>query len=72
MDEELLSLKQVAEMAGVSYVTAQRWAKRGKLAYIKLAPKSWRVKKSDFEAFLEKRRQPATDPDLVKEVLDTL
>ena len=53
--EELLTIVQVAEVMKVSKMTIYRYIKAGKLQAIK-AGRDYRVRKIDFEKFLEKSK----------------
>ena len=53
--EEYISLKEIAIALKVHIVTVRRWVIKGTLpAY--LLDKAYRVKKSDFENFMNNRR----------------
>lgn len=49
--EKTYNAKEVAEMAGVHHITAQRWITGGKLKAHKVG-RAWRVKESALKAFL--------------------
>ena len=53
--DELLTAEQVAKILKVSKMTVYRYIKAGKLVAIK-AGRDFRIKQSDFDAFLEKNR----------------
>lgn len=46
--------KEVAKLLKVAYITVFRWIKSGKLKTCK-AGKQYRIKKIDFDAFIETR-----------------
>jgi excisionase family DNA binding protein len=51
--EEYLTTEEIAEMLKVNIVTVRRWIKSKRLDAIFLA-KEYRIKRSDFEKFIEK------------------
>lgn len=53
--EQYYSTKQIAEMLNVNILTVRRWVDKGILPAIKLE-RVLRVKKVDFEKFIEERR----------------
>jgi excisionase family DNA binding protein len=58
LNEELLSIKQVARQVNVDEKTVRRWIKAGELPAIELGGR-YRIKPSELQAFLEKhRKQP--------------
>jgi excisionase family DNA binding protein len=52
VDENFLTLKDVAERLGVSKVTLWRWIKDGKLSAIKLSQRTVYVRKDELERFI--------------------
>jgi excisionase family DNA binding protein len=60
-DEEMLTLADVAERLQVHRDTVRKWVREGALpAYQFGAKAGYRVKMSDFQAFLEKRYRQGT------------
>ncbi len=55
----LLTLKQVAQMLGVSERTVYRLMEEGELHPFKMG-KSWKFEQSDLEAYLDRLRKTAT------------
>lgn len=53
--EELLTIVQIAEIMKLSKMTIYRYIKAGKLQAIK-AGRDYRIKKVDFDKFLEKSK----------------
>ena len=55
--EEFYTTKQIAKILGVNIVTVRRWIQNGSLPAIYLGEKSkeYRVRKTDFEKFIEER-----------------
>lgn len=53
--DQYYSTKQIAEMLNVNILTVRRWVDKGILPAIKLE-RVLRVKKVDFEKFIEQRR----------------
>jgi len=56
--ESYMLLKEIASILRVHIVTVRRWVIKGKLPAVLLG-KDYRVKKSDFEKFLNERRVKA-------------
>ncbi|MFN8420456.1 MAG: helix-turn-helix domain-containing protein [Anaerolineae bacterium] len=56
MDDDFLSLKEIAEKLKVSYLTVYRWVQSDKLPTYKIE-KQYRVSKADFEKFLATRKK---------------
>ena len=56
MDKEFLSVKEIAEMLGVSVDTVQGWIRRKELAAYKVGTKAYRIKREDLDKFLAERR----------------
>ena len=48
-----LNLVSAADYADASIQTVRRWLKRGLLPASKLASGTWRIRRSDLEAFLQ-------------------
>jgi excisionase family DNA binding protein len=61
MSKEFLTVKEIADTLDVSTDTVQGWIKRGELVAFKVGPKAYRVKKEDFDKFLEERRTDRKD-----------
>jgi excisionase family DNA binding protein len=55
MDKEFLSAKEIADLLGLKVDTVQGWIRRKELPAIKLG-NTYRVKREDFEKFLQERR----------------
>ena len=56
VNEEILTLDQIATILKIHIATVQRWARTGQINAIRLGNKSgYRVRRSDFEAFLKAR-----------------
>jgi excisionase family DNA binding protein len=58
-DDELLGADEVARRLGVEPVTVYRWCRQGRLPCLKPG-KSWRIRRSAFEAFLRRSERPRT------------
>jgi excisionase family DNA binding protein len=60
-DEEMLTLADVAGRLQVNIDTVRRWVRDGELPAYQLGARAgYRVKRSDFHAFLEKRYRQGT------------
>lgn len=53
--DEFLTTKEIAKLLKVNVLTVRRWIGSGKLPATSLG-KEFRIKKSDFDKFLEDRR----------------
>ena len=53
--EQYYTIKEVAEMLKVAYLTVYRWVQAGKLVAYK-AGKQYRVKKIDLEKFIKRQK----------------
>jgi len=51
-DEKYFSIKEVAEMLGISTASVHNYVKTSKLCATKLAS-SWHIKEADIKAFLD-------------------
>jgi excisionase family DNA binding protein len=56
MDDEILTLKEVASYLKVAEKTAYRLAAEGRLPGFKVGG-SWRFKRTDIESWIEEQRQ---------------
>ena len=60
-DKQMLTLTDVAERLQVHIDTVRRWVREGELPAYQLGTRAgYRVKMSDFQAFLEKRYRQGT------------
>jgi len=53
--EEFYSTRQISKMLAVKGITVRRWIAKGLLPAFSLG-KEYRIKKADFDKFLEKRK----------------
>jgi len=53
--EEYLTTYQIARLLGIHVITVRRWIDKGLLTAYQL-DKGFRIKKSDFDKFLESRK----------------
>jgi excisionase family DNA binding protein len=58
-DEALLDVEAVAARLAVGSITIHRWCRDGRLRCLKPG-KSWRIRRSDLDAFLMRSQQPQT------------
>lgn len=56
MEEKFYTPKDIANTLKVAYMTVYRWIRAGKLTAYKIQ-KQYRIKKEDFDKFLEKYKQ---------------
>ena len=52
VDENLLTLDEVAKRLGISRVTLWRWVKDGKLSAVKLSQRTVYVRREELERFV--------------------
>jgi excisionase family DNA binding protein len=58
MDEQLLTVDQVAARLQVNEQTVRRWLRDGELGGVPFGGRTgWRVTEEDLQAFLDRRRQ---------------
>ena len=63
MDQQLMTVQQVADRLQVHEETVRRWLRDGELAGVNLGGKSgYRIKSSDIELFLESRLEASKIP----------
>lgn len=55
-DTKLITLTEAADRLGVEMTTVRRWVRQGKLPGFKLGGRTYRIKASDVDTFLESRR----------------
>lgn len=55
MEEKMLTPAEVAERLNVTSKTVVRWLTANELKGLKLGPRLWRVKESDFKAFVQEK-----------------
>ena len=58
-DEQLMSIKDVADFLQLNETTIYSWAQQGTLPGFKLG-RTWRFRPSEIEAWLEQRRNAQT------------
>ncbi len=56
MDDSFFTVNEVAELLRVSKLTVWRYINAGSLPAYKIG-RDWRIKKSEFDAFIESRRK---------------
>jgi excisionase family DNA binding protein len=62
MNDEILTLKEVAEYLKLAEKTAYRLAQKGKLPGFKVGG-SWRFKREDIEAWINKQKASNVEKD---------
>ena len=55
MKEEYYTIKEVAELLRVAYLTVYRWIQAGKLTAYQVE-KQYRINKADYEAFIKSNK----------------
>ena len=56
MEEEMLTVQQVAQMMQVSERTVINWIERDGLPAFPIGKRGYRISKSDLQAFIDKRK----------------
>lgn len=64
VEDELLTLDQVAEEVDRAVSTVRTWCNRGELEAFKLRGREWRVRRSALHHFLEREAAGDGEPDL--------
>ena len=60
-DDKLLITDEVAEILRVHITTVRRMLRSGVLKYIEIAPREYRVRRSELDRFLQERERKGTD-----------
>lgn len=56
MEDKLLTVKEVAERLSLTeYTITQRFIKNGKIRAVRISDRTYRVKESELERFIEER-----------------
>jgi len=56
VEEKYYTIEEIAKILKVAYLTVYRWIQDGKLVAYK-AGKQYRIKKSDLEKFVERKKR---------------
>jgi len=67
-DGEVLKIREIANTLKVTYLTAYRWVRHGKIPAFKIG-RHIRVKRADFEAWL---KEFEIEPEEIKTVIESL
>jgi excisionase family DNA binding protein len=62
-NNELMTIKEVADFLRISTISAYSWVRDGKLPAIRIG-KEWRVRSRDLDEWLETRRSISKHPAL--------
>ena len=54
--DDIMTVQEVAEYMKVSEKTVRNWVNAGELARIPIGRKEYRIKRSDLDEFMERRR----------------
>ena len=57
-DDQLMSVKDVAEYLKVDMSTVYLWSQRGQMPAMKVG-RMWRYRRSEIDAWLDQRRSPS-------------
>ena len=60
LEKDTYTIREVAQTAGVSYQTANKWANNGRLAHYRMG-RTRKVCRADFEVFLAQSYNPADE-----------
>ena len=63
IDEEVMTVVEIANKLKVKENTVSRWCKEGKFANAFRAGRAWRIPKSDVEAYIEASTRKALRED---------
>ena len=63
---ELLTLDQAAEIVGRASSTVRTWLNQGELEGFKLNNRSWRIRESALQVFIEKQEAGEHEPPTVR------
>jgi excisionase family DNA binding protein len=64
MTEELLTPEQVAERLQLKATTIRAWLRDGSMKGIKIASKTWRIKESDLQDWLNNKAGGEANQDI--------
>jgi len=68
-DDRLMSIKELAEYLQVDLSTLYLWSQRGEIPAMKVG-KMWRYRRSEIDAWLDRRRNQSTKPEVVSQSAD--
>ena len=69
MDDEFLTVAEVAELLKLNAQTIRNWLDRAELPYVRLGTRRVRIRRSDLDAFIEAGSVPTqSDEPLAEEV----
>lgn len=60
-DDKLLTTNEVADILRVHITTVRRMLRNGVLKYIEIAPREYRVRRSELDGFLREREKKGGD-----------
>jgi excisionase family DNA binding protein len=60
-DDELLTTDEVAKIIKMHVTTVRKMLRNGVLKYIEVAPREYRVRRSELDRFLQERERKGTD-----------
>jgi excisionase family DNA binding protein len=60
-DDELLTTDEIAKIIKVHVTTVRKMLRTGILKYIEIAPREYRVRRSELNSFLQEREKRGTD-----------
>lgn len=63
-DDKLLTTDEVADILRVHITTVRRMLRNGTLMYIEIAPREYRVRRSELDRFLRERERRGIDSSL--------
>jgi excisionase family DNA binding protein len=60
-DDKLLTTNEVADILRVHITTVRRMLRNGVLKYIEIAPREYRVRRTELDSFLRERERKGSD-----------
>lgn len=63
MDDEMLTVQEVARQMKVSERTVRNWIEKDGLVAFPIGKRGYRVARSDLNAFIERRKRQRSDKD---------
>jgi PTS system nitrogen regulatory IIA component len=65
-EDQLMSVKDLADYLSVNISTVYQWSQHGQVPAMKIG-KMWRYRRADIEEWLNQRRSPAVEREVVSQ-----
>ena len=59
--EKLLTFREAQELGFGSHYSLRRWARLGRLSFVRLGERTYRLRQSDLETFVRQNHVPARE-----------